>query len=108
MFGSCLIYWTRRNHQYGLRLEDMYLELNAFPDLESNSGPFDLEPTALTVIPPCFSLFIIWITIICLRTIVPTYTFTNFLQIPDWPLWAASVYSGDLNSELVRYSNGSK
>ena len=54
MFGSCLIYWTRRNHQYGLRLEDMYLELNAFPDQESNPEPFDLELIALTPIPPCF------------------------------------------------------
>ena len=49
------IYWTRCNHQYGLHLEDMYLELNAFPDQESNSGPFNLEPTKLTVIPLCFS-----------------------------------------------------
>ena len=32
MFGSYLIYWTQCNHQYGLRLEDVYLELNAFPD----------------------------------------------------------------------------
>ena len=31
----------------------MYLELSTFPDLESNPGPFDLEPIALTVIPPC-------------------------------------------------------
>ena len=35
-------------------LEDVYLELNAFPDRESNLGPFDLEPTVLTAIPPCF------------------------------------------------------
>ena len=48
------IYWTRRNHQYGLRLEDVYLELNAFPNRESNPGPFDLELTVLTVVPPCF------------------------------------------------------
>ena len=34
----------------------MYLELNAFPDQISNPGPFDLEPIALTVIPPCISL----------------------------------------------------
>ena len=54
MFGSCLIYWTWRNHQYGLHLEDVYLELNAFPDRELNPEPLDLEPTALTVIPPCF------------------------------------------------------
>ena len=45
---------TRRKHQYELRLEDMYLELYAFPDRELNPGPFNLELTPLTVIPPCF------------------------------------------------------
>ena len=43
----------RRDHQYGLHLEDVYLELSTFPDLKSNPGPFDLEPIALTAIPPC-------------------------------------------------------
>ena len=41
------IYWTCRNHQYGLRLEDMYSELNAFPDRKSNLGPFNLEPMGI-------------------------------------------------------------
>ena len=50
------------NHQYRLRLEDVYLELNAFPDLESNPGPFDLEPTALIVIPPCFGPYLLFET----------------------------------------------
>ena len=49
-----VIYWTWHNHQYRLRFEDVYLELNAFTDRESNPGPFDLELTVLTVIPPCF------------------------------------------------------
>ena len=37
-------------------LEDVFLEPNAFPDRELNPGHFDLEPTVLTVIPPCFGL----------------------------------------------------
>ena len=36
----------------------MYLELNAFLDWESNPGPFVLEPTALTVIPPYSGIMI--------------------------------------------------
>ena len=47
----CFIYWTQRNH--GLCSEGVYLELNTFLDPESNPRPFNLEPTALTVIPPC-------------------------------------------------------
>ena len=38
-------------------LKHVYLEPNAFHDRESNPGPFDLEPTVLTVIPPCFVIF---------------------------------------------------
>ena len=53
------LYWTRHNHQYGLRLEEVYLELNAFPDWDSNPEPFDLEPTALTIIPPCFMAMLV-------------------------------------------------
>ena len=34
------------NHQY--------LELNALTDRELKPGPFDLEPTVLTIIPQCF------------------------------------------------------
>ena len=30
------------------------------PDWGSNPGPFDLEPTALTVIPPCFGLVMVY------------------------------------------------
>ena len=39
---------------YELHLDDVYLELNVFPDRESNQGPFNLEPTVLTIIPLCF------------------------------------------------------
>ena len=55
MYSGYLL--PRRNHQYGLRFEDVYLELNAFPDRETNPRPFNLEPTALTVIPPCFGFY---------------------------------------------------
>ena len=54
---KALISKSNINHLYGLSFEDMHLELNAFPDRESNPGPFDLQPTVLTVIPLCFGLF---------------------------------------------------
>ena len=33
------------------------MQSNCFPDRDSNSGPFDLEPSALTITPPCFSFW---------------------------------------------------
>ena len=70
MLGSHLINQMRRNHQYWLRLEDLYLELNVYLDPESNPGPFDLEPTAITVIPQCFGKIGLYITI-------------NYWRVPD-------------------------